>query len=175
MFKASISKRYLQVIQQRAERWAAVKNVVANIHVPEDMIWWYYNEFGTANLGVKGGKTYPIPSVGTTPMTFPDASGALITRLKVNHPGIKASHMVGRIEEEIRSYLVHAVIELLPTGDFNPSTFKQGLLETIMVRVKELIKDSFATHLTGIRPDGKLNGKSAAEVFDEQATVVEIS
>lgn len=175
-FKSKLTGDFLERIRLRSEKFASIQHIAATIVVPDDMIWWYYNEYGTATKSlVNPGIAYDIVPVNANSLAFPGADGGTVFAHAVLHPGIKPSKMVEMVREEIRVYVAKAVKEYFTEFDFDPTLVKESLLSTIMPRVKEFITQSFAQQLTGVRVDGKLGGRSAAEVFDQEATVVDTS
>lgn|SRR5574343_85538 len=143
------------------------------ITVPDDLAWWYYQEYGTGTRGEQGrasGLLYDIqPKTGMF-LKIPNGTGGFVfTPIVKDHPGIPARYSITKILPELKKY----TLEKLKHYRFlhRPSEL-DGIIKDIAEKAKELITNSFEENLPGSREDGKLEGKTAAQVFTERATVV---
>jgi hypothetical protein len=172
----SVNGNFLSKMQERLAKWSGTKRLAARIEVPPELKWWYYHEIGTA--------PHKIPKGGAQPgviLVFP-SGGELQVRDEVNHPGVKPRHMVRNTEPLVQDELKKRVHEALGNGAAdNPEVLRDVVLEATQ-KAKELIVESIAINLPGDptraaqfpQSPGKLGGRTAAEVFDEQATVREL-
>jgi hypothetical protein len=167
---------FLAKMQERMAKWSGTKRIAARIEVPYELRWWYFHEYGTAphRIPVGGAQSGVI-------LVFP-YGGVLQVRDEVNHPGVRARHMVGTVEPLIQDQLkakVHAL--LTEYGANDPEKLREVVLESAE-EAKKLIVESIAQNLPGDpgraaqfpESPGKLGGQSAASVFEEQATVREL-
>lgn len=162
------SGSFLEELERRIDSVGS-ERISATITVPDEMQWWYYQEFGTPD-------SYPIDPVYAKELVFPDPSneaGPRIHAAHVNHPPIRARHMVSAIltdiEETVQSDFALAAVE----SGFDGEEIRQTIVYSTMEKVKSMIAESFAQRLPGTREDGRLLGQSAAEVFESDAEIIE--
>lgn len=184
---------YLAELKKRASR-SSVKSFGARITVPEDMKWWVYQEFGTATRRDQdpSSENYTIEPIYKQFLEFRGSSGDVVVVHEVaphatfnnegevhgttgGHPGVYPQHMVGGILDEIGQEAIASVCEALIASGFNLEEAKAALLDQSMPKVKELIRQRFdellSHHEQALHP--KLDGASAAEVFDQEAVITE--
>jgi hypothetical protein len=164
--KTTISGTFQEKLEQRRAQWSSVHQIAAVVTVPDDMIWWVYNEFGTAphSIDAKNGL-----------LIFPDTRnpGETVKTPHVDHPGTRASHMVALVEERCKDRAIEDLHNNLPPN-FSPEEYKAVLMDSTMPAIKEIIRSSFEATLSDkVRIDGggKLGSQTAAEVFEEKAFI----
>jgi hypothetical protein len=136
------------------------------IWVPDNMSWWYYHEFGTL-----GG--YPIDPVNAKFLSWPEpqAQGGRRYAAHVTHPGNKPLHMVYRITLDAQEYTREAVMQAFQESGYDPEQLQFVMLNDVGPAVQQMIVDSIAEQLPGVRQDGKLMGESAAEAFAAESEI----
>lgn len=165
---------------------------------PEDLSWVIFQEFGTATRregdplrGIPGPSSakYPIPKEGTTFLRFPDPFNKFPEHLKnaegdvvlfsVEHPGIRPGGFIRSVldgdDSLIKVVVKTSVLNIIlnESNPYNERTLLEQLIANIMPQVKDIIATSMGKVLTGTREDGRLNGRTAEEVFREAALIVE--
>jgi hypothetical protein len=173
MFKFK-STKFLAEIKRRREAVSAAV-ISARIRVPEEHVWWYWHEFGTASratMGTANAQGYQIVPLNADILSFPTAGERVFTH-KVWHPGVYPRAIVRKVINQIVAEAFTDIAEPLAQGKLD--LVRQILLERSIVRAKELIAHSMAQELIGTRVDGKLEGRDAASVFTEQAEIVDTS
>lgn len=172
MFTGGIKGDFAERMVARSQKWA-IPPISARIFAPDDLIWWYWQEHGTASRGEAGGAPYPIDPVNAKALAFPDAQGKLVFRQHVEHPGIAPRHSVLKaipdIEAQSRTKLAAALTD---GGLDNPSTLQTAVTAAV-TEAKAQIVTSMSENIPGTRIDGKLAGDTAASVFDAEAEVIE--
>lgn len=142
------------------------------ITVPDDLNWWYFQEYGTGTRGESGkasGSSYDIVPTSGMYLKIPNALGGYVfVPIVKDHPGINARYSVTKILPELQKYSDSKLREYSILR--NPSEL-ETIIKDIADKAKELIIKSFEENLPGSREDGKLEGKTAAQVFSERATV----
>lgn len=169
--------------KQRIEAWSSVKKLSAAVKTPDELRWVYWQEYGTAATGESGhasGHSYPIDPVNAKALVFPGPGGKTVT-LHVDHPGIPARHSVRDVLPDIRRQTREALREVLSdSGADYPDRVRASLLASAEA-AKGAVTDSLEENLKGVRPGGdgipagRLEGESAASVFDALSTVVDTS
>jgi hypothetical protein len=166
--------RFADEIRRRREAITG-RTLSARIRVPEELIWWYWQEFGTATRATDSERTapYPIPGEDSTSkgVAFEGRDGGLVIRHRVWHPGVYPRAFVRMVIDEIVAGAWQDIADDLVHGRLAEA--HEALLSKSLTRAKELIVESMAQQLTGTRPDGKLGGASASEVFNTQAEIVD--
>ena len=181
-FKAKLEGRFLQQLKDRTAHWNKVPNRIAfKIVVPPELNWWYVQEFG-----VPHGYTI-TPRIAKKIAYFSDKWGQVVTD-SVEHPGLRARHMVGSVNDEIVRDANNVVKEFLKQGlKADPQELRRKLLEEWGVRAKNTITKSFERNLPSEPPrpaadprfvstqSGKLKGLKAAKVYAALAKVLDVS
>src|SRR6185437_5690432 len=91
------SGRFLAELERRVSALRTDASLSASIVVPDEMSWWYIQEFGTVDR-------YPIGPVIAPELVFPDENGGEPIRTKhVDHPPIVARHMITSVLDDINS------------------------------------------------------------------------
>jgi hypothetical protein len=179
------STKFIDELRKRSQSFQGAQ-IGARIQVPSDLIWWYWLEFGTAGrqdagAPVRSGKTtYPIAPVDRggaatlDTLHWVDENGSHFPLRVAAHPGIRPHPFVRPILADIKAFAVRDVLAALAgDGGFRVVNVKSQLMQNTMHRIVEMISESLATVAPGTRPDGKLDGNTAAEVFEEGAEVVD--
>lgn len=173
MFKLSVTGDFNQKMQERVAKWQAVSGqIVAKIVVPDDLKFWYFQEFGTASRGDAGGAAYSIDPIHANSLAFPGPGGEKVFAKHVNHPGIPARHSVGKAMPQIEEDTAASITKALQSGAADDPSLLKVAVEQSTQNAKELIVQSMEQNIPGTRADGKLLGRSAASVFDAEAQVV---
>ena len=177
MFKAKFKGDFSERMRKRADQWAGTGQMAAAITVPPELSWWHVQEFG---YEADHKTDYEIP--GNPDIAFEGRTGTII-RHSVVHPGVKhPTHTVGKVFEEMNATIGKDMARIFSEGEYIPEEVKALLLTQYMEGIKKQIVEEMAQDLPGRRaPDpahpkqsGKLEGKTAAEVFEEKATVSEV-
>ncbi len=174
---------------RRRAAWSGQNTIGAVLTVPPELAWWYYQEFGTAGLGVPGGAEYPIyPRPGNlAAMNSNNQSqlvfmlgGELVNRAAVlHHPGVRAAGFV-RKARPIFNDAVHAkLVAALKAGAHEDPTEIEKVVLHSMQLVKDEIVASMKTQLghysDGDDPAyGRLEGQKPEDVFKTNALVDKI-
>jgi hypothetical protein len=180
-----VSGQFSKAMQGRIQRLEGV-TISARIEVPDTLVWWYWQEFGTASSGDAGrasGHSYEIVPKQAKLLVYP-YNGQKVISLRVEaHPGIKPRRSVTKALPEIREATQANVRKALVAGGADhPELIRQAILESAQ-EAKRLIVESIAQNIPGTRDGdseehispGKLGGRTAASVFDEEAQVVDLS
>lgn len=176
--------QFLKRMQEREAKWKS-SQISSTIHAPDELRWWYWQEFGTAASGdvSKGasGRTYSIDPVDANLLAYPNGSGTTIVPTVEAHPGIKPRRPVAKAMPEIEETVKEEVHQAFEQGAADdPSKLKRAVHDAVE-KAKGHIVDSLAVHVSGIRgvntqfpkQSGKLGGRSAASVFNEKTTIVD--
>ncbi len=166
-------------LQTMRSAWKGQK-ISSTLKVSPELSFWYWLEFGTAARGEKGGANYTIRPIDSDYLVFPSSEG-LAFRTSVSHPGIKPRRMVRRVHDEIRAAVRKRTAEAFLAGAADNPHLLSNALHQAVLDAKALIVESIAATVTGTRPvnpefpkqSGKLVGKTAASVFEADATVVD--
>lgn len=162
------SERFVAELERRIAALGS-SNPAATIVVPDEMSWWYIQEFGTAD-------EYAIDPVVAKELLFPDPDnpdGERIHAKHVEHPPIRARHMVSSVIEDIHQKVQEDFAATVASSGFDGEEIRYTFLTGTMEDVKQIIADSFAERLPGTREDGRLLGESASEVFISDAEIRE--
>lgn len=178
MFTAKSNNAFSQQVAELVSEWALYKVIAAKIVVTPEMVWWYWQEFGTAAFAERS-PSYPgydVPSVPDISITlrFQGEDGRIVLTKHVFTTGVPAKHMVSSIQDDIRKYAFTRIREVLKATKYNPAGLEQVLLEDIMPRIKDMIKESFADNLNehAGRQFGRLHGSTPEQEFENNATIV---
>ena len=160
------STKFAAELQRRLESIAGGPRVMSGLlHVPPELAWWYWQEFGTAG-------PYDIDPVNAKVLSWPTPEGRAIAH-HVKHPGIKPRRFVTDSLPEIRQKMAQDFMAVFTT--FNPELYKQALLTSTLPEAKKIIVSAIEDRLPGTRIDGKLAGDTAANTFDSAATITDVS
>lgn len=139
-------------------------------------------EFGTAGRQSPDapyrssyGGTYPIDPVNADALSFPPSPGAEhVIRAHVDHPGIRPRAFVRTAIGELSKKGLNVTQDMLDLG-FRLSVLKQSIFNALDYDAKEQVAKELEAAAPNTREDGKLDGNSAAEVFLEEAYVLDTS
>lgn len=185
---------FLKLLEKRKAAWSAAGNFSYRLRVPPTLSWWYYQEFGTATKFDKppatvggfrisalsgsksGGKKYKIEAVNAKLLRFP-YDGRMIYKKRVMHPGVKPARFVVSALNEIDAEVQDAAKWAFKNGALEQPEILKNAVRSAVVKAKEFITTNMSRALDGSRdlePEGgKLGGRDAASVFDDQAQIVE--
>lgn len=143
----------------------------ARIVVPEELAWWYYQEFGTVGgytIAAEDGKFLRLPAAGIHPNpTFRDS---------VIHPGVSPKSYIRDILPEVYVVAARAATQALMESGYSADAVQSVLMGTVLPEIKERIADSMSRalhqHRTADDP-GKLGVEEPAEVFRNSAEIVD--
>lgn len=172
------------------------KKFKATLEVGSEASFYKFLEWGTAthraepvqgappasDYGVTGpGSEYEIHPHGDYQLRFPDPTGkyealehneageALADQI-LHHPGVPATGFIRTQLFAIRERFSALVKQSVEQSGIAVSSFKAALLPSATI-AKTLIVESLSQAAPGTRPDGKLLGRTAADVFDEATTI----
>jgi hypothetical protein len=167
------STLFLKELQNRRRSFTG-RRIAIKIIAPPELRWWYWLEFGTANLGVTGGYTYPIdPHNPPTALRWFDG-GTPVVRSHVDHPGIRPRAFVRKAIPQIRQDSLQQVYAAIQEVGFRYSAFKKAFNEETGNMVVDDIVQSLGneTNQTPRSDTGaKIPGSTAAGFFLEHAVV----
>ncbi len=180
MLKAKVQGLFTKKLNARIEAWNGAPKSGAQLYAPDELSWWYFQEYGTANKGVHGGATYPIEPVDAKELVFPGPGGAGVTRTHhVDHPGIPPRKAITQVLPQIQDNIKKLIRQSLADGGVDqPGLIKDAVLQAAE-DAKALIVESIAEHIPGTRsgtediPAGRLHGSTAASVFADLSTIVD--
>lgn len=143
-----------------------------------------------SEFGVTGpGEAYEIHPHGDYPLRFPDPENkynlehddegfalamripASDDRLGVSHPGIAPLAFVRKTLFAIAERFKANVKQGVENTGVSISTLEPVVVQS-MEQAKQLIVESLAEEAPNTRPDGRLKGRTAAEVFNSSAHIV---
>jgi hypothetical protein len=173
------STRLKLTLRRLQQQWRSAGKIAAVIRVPPEMIWWYWQEWGTGVYAEKGTKPgnevgYFVPAPENTEaniLLFYNQDGQLIYREEVFVFGIPAKHMVGSVEKDAREILKEGTRKALKERGYNPEALRSHLLDELMPRIKELIRRSFESNLSSEARDRGRLPVSPAEEFESKAKI----
>ena len=146
--------------------------ITFRIQVPPELVWWYYQEYGTATRGEPGkasGVPYDIKPLIAKSLKIPAGDGSFnfVKEVK-DHPGIPARYSVKQILPELEEYCKE---QLLAVSLLHNNISLEKVAKECAEHAILLIAESLDRNLN-TSPDGKLDGKSPGSVFSELAKVV---
>jgi hypothetical protein len=185
--KAQMRGDFLNQLKARAAKLKSMPTKVsARVVVPPELSWWYYQEFGKP-VGWDIPKVAGTANTKTGAVAFPTAGGQVIAD-QVHHPGLRARHIVGNVDRQIREEFQEAVAKFIGSGGMQDPEGLRLVVLNATARAKELITQSMADQLPGEPPrppvsdpayadtqSGKLRGAKAADVYRALAKVIETS
>lgn len=167
-------------LDRRLEQLRA-NRVAARLRVSEDAFWWYIQEFGSATHAERGSTgtqprnsdgAYLIEPVYRTELVFEGEEG-LKRAARVWHPGVFPQHFVANALDDIRKEFATQIAPLVATGQMNLA--REVLISGVMQRVLRYITENIAQQLPGTNSYGRLGGQSAADNFEQNAELVDVS
>jgi hypothetical protein len=173
------STRWLKELERRRREFS--RPIKARIIVPPELRWWYFHEYGTALRGetpYASGHTYEIHPIRADWLQWPDENepdGFRRQFVVKAHPGVRATHMIRSVLDDIAQLARTDLMSAMLSGGFRADVVRGRLLEQTMHDAKNIIVASIAQHLHGTRPDGKLEGRYAHEVFEQKAEIKPIN
>lgn len=167
------STRFLAALDQRIANVRS-RTASARITVPEELIWWYFQEFGTASratMGTSNPDGYEIVPIHGDFLKFPGKDGETVYSKAVHHPGVYPRAFIRRILDDIVNAAMKDVGQALLANGYSFDAVAQALIDYSLPRAKEMIVQSMAEELTGTRHYH--SGRSASEMFAEGAQIVD--
>lgn len=164
-------KRQLADIRRE---WTGRK-VTGLLSVGPEAYFWYYQEFGTATRGGSG-EPYIIEATPGKTLTFPH-NGSVVHVKAVLHPGIHPARFVSKSLPTILSEGGAALAERFMEMGFTVAAAADAMENVIMPMALDMIVTQLSVDVPGTRPAGegypagKLEGQTAAEVFEGAATL----
>lgn len=178
-----ISDSFLTNIHKARQSLANVSYFAGRLVVPEQMKWWYWQEFGTATRGEKpyaSGQTYSIAPVVAKALRWPNATvpteadGSRIQSFVIAHPGIPPHRFVQKSLRDVRLIASSNLHDTLKGGVLRRlHTVRLSLIQKTMVAAKNRISQEIAAELPGTRPDGKLFGGAASVAWLRHVRIVD--
>jgi hypothetical protein len=173
------SGTFLQNLRTMQVQAAGVNTLAFEIVVPPEMVWWYWQEFGTALYAEKGTDNpfgYTVAPVHGKALRFYDRGVGDFRITKETFVfGIPPHHMVTNSIPEIRVLMSTSVIEYLQSSNYDLNIVKQRMRTEMMPKVKEIVRRAFEVALDlSNRPGGKLDVPAHME-FDTKAIIVDVS
>jgi hypothetical protein len=159
------------------------KRISAKITVPPEMLWWYWQEFGTASFAERGTTApsgYEVPSLanqveGKYLYFVSRQDGAAHIRHSVFVLGIPAKHMVTLSIPDIQKRVKEDTAIALKQGGYDFNYLRDYFISQTMPAIKEIIRQSFQDQLaTTTRETGRLD-VTAAEEFEAKAEIIDLT
>lgn len=180
--KVSFEGAFEKAIQKRINAWTKADAIGSKLTVPPEHGWWYWQEFGTAGQGNKGGASYQIPGPD-----HPEPFKILVIdgefrRGPVRHFGIRARRPIRDIMPQLVQMAKKSLRASFAEGSLDrPAVMKRSIRNILKETKKEIVK-SFAERVPGsraINPEfpkqsGKLLGKTAAQVLNRVMKVEDL-
>lgn len=185
---------FVERIERRAQLWSKIDGLVYRLVVPPHMKWWYWQEFGVPahrinpiypkNMDVgTGAEDDDGGRVGSDVLVYDGPGGLTFSQVVTNHPGIPAHRTVWGVvigSPALQMATDQVMQHAMHMGAADDPELIAEAIEEIMRRAKRMIVDRMRFDLRGRRPynpefpaqSGKLMGRTAAEVFDEEADIV---
>jgi hypothetical protein len=171
------STKFLPNLRGMRERFKGINQFSYKIVVPPEMIWWYWQEFGTALYAERGTKPgnevgYDVTPINKGALKFYDrGAGDFRIAAKTFVYGIPPHHMVTDSLPEIEIEMKQSVMQAFREAEYDANKIHEILLTKMMPRIKEIIRQAFEIKLNlPSRPNGKLD-QSAADEFEQKAEV----
>jgi hypothetical protein len=182
-FDAKFEGQFAEQIQARIDKWSGAQPLGSRIHVPDEVSWWYWQEYGTGAAGEApqaSGHSYSIDPVVAKELRFPGPGGVVTRTRHVDHPGIPARHSVGKVIPEIHAETGRMIREAFESDNAaDDLNALQSALHEATQSALQTIVESIAEHIPGTRagtdeiPAGRLRGRTAASEFADLATVID--
>jgi hypothetical protein len=145
------------------------------VTVPDDLKWWYWLEFGTAG---RQDADAPIKSAHSGSYEIKPTDGHKALRIgnrfafKVEHPGIRPRLIYRGIRRELFEFigtvnLAHALI----TGQTEDGLTLNEAMHEVMLYAVHAMGAQLDAAAPGTREGGRLGGRSAGDVFREEAQI----
>jgi hypothetical protein len=176
---------FFSQLAQRKKELGSVTSISASIVVPDSMKWWIWQEFGTATRGDPGhasGQSYEILPVKGKALRWPNATspteedGSRIQPFVEAHPGIPSHHFVTKSLQDILQTAHKHFSEALHQGKvWSLEAVKNALITRTMPAAIHRISIEMMREIPDARPDGRLDGLHAYEVWERDAKVVDTS
>lgn len=180
------SLKLVDHLKERARKAAGAK-LAAAVTVPDNLSWWYFQEFGTASrseLDSPHPEGYEIHPVNGKGLRLPATEehpeelavpyvGPPYTKL---HPGVAPKSFVRSILPEIQQSARLQIMQALIESGLDPSAITDVLVDKIMPDVIEQIAASMErSGLAQRRADGegKLGDQAPADAFRNEAEIIE--
>lgn len=173
------SGSFLNSLQKMQNSFQGLDVLSFDLVVPPEMVWWYWQEFGTALFAEKGTDNpygYTIVPKNAKALRFYDRNvGDFRIAKEVFVYGIPAHHMVTNSLPEIRVTIKGYVAQAMKESGYDMLALKEILLTKMMPEIKEIVRQAFEAALDNSpRPGGKLDVPAAVE-FENKATIVDTS
>lgn len=152
---------FINAIRRIKNNWSG-KKIAAKITVPDELIWWYFQEFGTSG-------PYEILPKDAQALYWPGLEHP-VSKV-TNHPGNTSRHMVTLTLNDNLKGASKFFEQAMRFSKWDFTDVRESLLEDTMPAVKANIVSSIAQTLPGSRSDGKLHGDIAADVFDRESQI----
>jgi hypothetical protein len=143
--------------------------------VPDDLSFWYFLEFGTAG---RQDAEAPVKSAhsGSYEIKPKDAHKALKIggrfAFKVDHPGIRPRLIYRGIRRELFEFIGSVnLARALVTGRTEDGLTLDEAMHEVMLLAVNAMGARLDEAAPGTRADGRLDGRSAGDVFREEAQI----
>lgn len=170
------SLQFLEQLKKMRSEFGSVNKVAFTITVPPEMVWWYWQEYGTALYAERSTSNpvgyYVRPQEAQALKFYDRATGNFRITNETFVYGIPAHHMITDILPEIQQQIREISVEGMKQG-YNINNL-HSYLETVGVpHIIQIISESFATKLDlPVREGGRIGG-TAAEEFDQKVQIVD--
>lgn len=180
MFTLTSNGAWVAELDRRLEQLRA-QRLAARLRVSEEAFWWYIQEFGSASQAERGSTgtqprnadgDYLIEPVERPALVFDGADGLKFAK-RVWHPGVAPKHFVANALDDIRKQFATAIAPLVATGQMNLA--REVLISEVMQDALRSILVNIAQDLKGTNSHGRLGNTSAADHFEQNAELVDVS
>jgi hypothetical protein len=201
MFTFKSTKLVPKLLELRSQYSGAA--VSARIVVPEDMKWWFYQEFGTAThfdsatvevppsvqvsdipatTSPEGYEIHPVnakairlPGFGAGPAQVVPFVGPPWTQV---HPGVSPKAFIRKILSTVHAAATAQLAQGLIDGGYEIAGVRATLIDEVMPAIVDAIVESMDAEFTRISDrdtPGKLNFASPGSAFHSAASIVDSS
>jgi hypothetical protein len=176
--KAKTDGAFGKRLASRIAKWASATPASARIRTNEKVDWWYMQEVGVAPYKLKpdprgiSDQMAAIWRRDKAALAFEIDGETVYADHILSHPGFPAHHMVGDAMPLIEQQGAELLRELAPQIPDNPEVLKQFVAEAA-AKAKDAIRNSFEQKFSNHgSSEGKLKGQTAAQAYEENATIV---
>lgn len=174
--------KFKQQLQSMQARFSG-KRISAKLTVPPEMMWWYWQEFGTASFAERDTTApsgYEVPALanqveGKYLYFVSRRDGAAHIRHSVFVLGIPARHMVTLVLPDVEALVKSDTATALKEGSYSFEFLHNYIITKTMPAIKRIIRQSFQDQLSNtVRETGRLD-VTAADEFEAQAEIVDLT
>lgn len=170
MITSKIEGKFLKRLESLEKKYSS-PFIIYRIVIPPELIWVYYQEYGTATRGEPGkasGVPYDIRPVIGKYLKIPKQDGgyAFVKEIK-DHPGIPARYSIKQVLPEIESYCREQLLKnSIISSNKDADKIAKDCAKFAVAKIAESLDRNLKTS-----EDGKLEGRSPGTVFKKLAKI----